>query len=324
MPDSAPAGPAPPFIDFPGWTTVPPPPDSCGATEFTSLAFPADHAALQNFLDITYNRVAGRQRFRVLLNMVFLNVVKSGKVGAAGPPYNQCGTMTETDIGFWLLAGDFREGALLPHAIGGVPAYLFVNNNAAVAGGREIWGYPKTYAQMVVPDEPRSGGPYEVSALAFRHFDPNGQACVQKVLTLQGSNLNFAGSVAVAVALFRVLCGGADALLLEGLLHIPGVPNPFTAPFLPFPVFYLKQFRSAADPTTACYQALLQGPLILQTVRNSGLLTGDWRLDIASLDSLAIITTLGLGAAVDGGVTLRTRTAFWADIDFSAGFGVAL
>jgi hypothetical protein len=308
------------YIELTGWTALPPPPDVCKATEFYCFGFPADRGVCQDFLDQTYNRVAARRQFRVLLDLVFLTIVKSARVGASAPPYSLQGTMAETDIGFWLLAGNYDEDALFPKSIGWVPAYLFVDNPYATAGGREIWGFPKIFATMNLPDTPRSGGPFEVSALAFQEFGPDAQASIQQVMTLQGNDLNYTDASGPAADIFKLLCAAADSSLLLELIGRSGMPGFLgTDAGVPVSVFYLKQFRSAASPTDACYQALLQGPLVLTQIRACGLLTGDWELELFALDSLAFIRNLGLGAPADGKLVLKTKIGFWCDIDIQAG-----
>ncbi len=89
-------------------------------------------------------------------------------------------------------------------------------------------------------------------------------------------------------------------------------------------MFYLKQFRSAADPTIACYQALLSGPLVLDRLRASGLLKGDWEVDLRELDSLPFVSDLGLGTPQGGRLVVRAEHVFWCDIDFTVGNAAAM
>jgi hypothetical protein len=82
----------------------------------------------------------------------------------------------------------------------------------------------------------------------------------------------------------------------------------------------LKQFRAADNPTTACYQALMEGPLALTELRSVGVLVGNWQLELHALDSLAFIRMLGLGVPQGGTLVLQTGVALWADIDFKIGY----
>jgi hypothetical protein len=310
-----------PFIDLPGWTSLPPAASLCRDVEFYGLSFPADRDALQDFLDRSYNVVAGRTQFRVLLGRVFLTIVRAKKIGGVEPPYSTEGTTAETDIGFWMLVGSFAEGALLPHAVTAVPAYLFVDNGYAAAGGREIWGYPKVTATITAPAEMRSAGPFNVSALAFQSFGQDAQTSLQKVLSLQGGAMDFDQTTGSAGDIFRLLCGGADAGPLDFVFNIPPLLD-FIGGGVGsiFPVLLLKQFRAADNPTTACYQALMEGPLALTELRSVGVLVGNWQLELHALDSLAFIRMLGLGVPQGGTLVLQTGVALWADVDFKIGY----
>ena len=63
----------------------------------------------------------------------------------------------------------------------------------------------------------------------------------------------------------------------------------------PFPPGASGRFRSADGSDTAVYQALVEGPLALTTVRQACLLPGVWTLGLGVFDSLPFVTELGLG-----------------------------
>ncbi len=307
------------FADYGGWTSLPPAPDIGRNTEFYAFAIPAEVARCQDFLDRSYNKVAGRQRFRVMLDHVFLTIVRADNLSVVRPPYAAEGTMSETDIGFWLLAGSYADGATVPDRIAWVPAYLFVDNPFAAAAGREIWGFPKIFATIAIPAGPRTGGPFDVSALAIGRFDQQEHARSQQVLLLNGTGLTFMGVDVAAVEVFRLLCARAENSLLDALLSHPDTTAVLGSHGLPVPVFYLKQFRSADKAEIACYQALLGGSLVLNTLRSFGLLSGQWRLELHELDSLPFVRDLGLGVIQDGKLVVTAAHAFWCDMDFTVG-----
>ena len=90
-------------------------------------------------------------------------------------------------------------------------------------------------------------------------------------------------------------------------------------PNIPVPVWYLRQFRSADGSDAAVYQALVEGPLTLTTVRQAWLLPGVWTLELGVFDSLPFVTELGLGEPKDGKVTLTTNLGFYANCDYISG-----
>lgn len=314
------------YANYGGWNTVPPPPYLCNDSTFYTFGFHADLAACQDFLDRSYNAVAGRSQFRVMLDIAFLVVVQSRKVSNATPPFSQEGTMAETDIGLWLVVGNYEPDALLPKSIAFVPTYLFIDNAWSAIAGHDVWGYPKYHATMVLPDTAPSDGPFEVSALAIQKYAPTSHATQQQMLKLSGSQTQVSSSDDLAALsstdIFKKLSTGADQKLLNDLVDNPDMPKFLgTAGGIPFPVFYLKQARSADSTTAASYQALLQGPLDLTAISPGkvGLLTGNWTLELGEFDSLPFVRDLGLGTPTNGKLTLTTTIGLWAEIDFTVG-----
>lgn len=316
------------YIDYGGWLTMPPAPIVGKDTSFYSFAFSANLTACQAFLDRSYNRAAGYSRFRVLLDQVFLNIVQVTRSESPMQPFASEGTMTEADVGFWLLVGDFAPGAILPKSIGWVPAYLFVDNGWATVVGREVWGMPKYHATMTLPDPGAPAtGPFEVSALGIRAFGPTARAGQCQLLKLTGTGFEVSplgGASGTAVVktpseIFKRVCAGADDSLLNKLLSGSTAPSFLGAGGAGLPVFYLKQFRSADSQDAACYQALLQGPLTMTKLHNAGILVGAWSLELNQVDSLPFISDLGLGTPTNGKLDLSASVGIWAQIDFEMG-----
>ena len=322
----------PGYINYAGWNTLPPPPYFCNDTTYYTFLFPAGLCACQDFLDRSYNVVAGGQRFRVLLAQVFLNIVQSRKTGALTPPFSQQGTIAATDIGFWLLVGSYEPGGWLPTSVGFVPAYLFVDNAWSVIAARDVWGYPKYHAAISLPDTAPSWGPFEVSALAIAKFAPTEHASLQRMLKLSGTPsqppsptdrpATAASAAALTAEFFKQACVGADAARLNQLTDHPDIPEFLTTPGgFPSRVFYLKQERSSDSVVTASYQRLLQGDLTVTNMKPGQfrLLSGNWSLELGDFDSHPFIRDLRLGTPTDGKLVLTTTLGFWAEIDFTVG-----
>ena len=322
----------PSYVNYAGWNTLPPPPYFCNDTTFYSFCFPTASKACKDFLDRSYNAVAGGDRFRVLLDLMFLNIVQSRKTGALTPPFSEQGTISATDIGFWLLVGSYEPGGSVPTSVGFVPAYLFVDNAWSVIAARDVWGYPKYPAAISLPETAPSYGPFEVSALAVAKFAPEAHASLQRMLKLSGTPIQSpspadrraaaAGAAVSSVEIFKQLCVGADAAQLKQLTEHPDIPEFLSTPGgFPSQVFYLKQERSSDSTVTASYQTLLQGDLSLTKVKpgKCGLRFGNWSLELGDFDSHPFIRDLGLGTPTDGKLVLTTTVGFWAEIDFIVG-----
>jgi hypothetical protein len=315
------------YINYGGWITLPQPPFNANGADFYSFGFPADHAACQTYLDKTYNVIAGRQRFRVVLDMVFLAYVKNAAIVATTPPFSDQGGMPEIDLGFWLLVGSFDGDALFPTEVAWVPAYLFVDSGLAVTVGREIMGYPKYFSNIAAPATSPSAGPFVASAMLIKTFAPDAIASQQQFLSLSGSNFvatSLENTSASPAEIFARLSGAASPALLK-----PIAEGQYKSKFLfglniSVPVWYLKQFRSADGSDAAIYQTLLEGPLALTTLRHLQFLEGEWTLELGVFDSLPFVMELGLGTPKDGKVTLTTKYGLWASCDYTSGTAVPL
>jgi len=318
------------YLNYSGWITLPRPPFNAKGADFYSFVFPADLEACQSYVDKTYNAIAGRQKFSVLLDVVFLACVKNTAIVATTPPFSNQGGTPEIDIGFWLLVGSYDKGATLPARIAWVPAYLFVDSGLAVSVGREIMGYPKYFANITVPATSPSAGPFTASAMLIRKFSPDAIASQQQFLSLHGTDFsaapaeNISASPNFRAEVFARLSAGASPALLK-----PIASGQYGSQFLfglniPVPVWYLKQFRSAYGSDSAIYQTLLEGPLTLTTLRQAQLLLGKWTLELGAFNSLPFVRELGLGTPKNGTVTLTTNIGFWASCDYTSGTAVPI
>jgi hypothetical protein len=256
---------------------------------------------------------------------VFLFYVKNTAIVPVTPPFSHEGGIPEIDAGLWLLVGSYDGLGILPSAIAWVPAYLFVDCGLAVAVGREIMGYPKYFSNMTSPDSAPSAGPFTASAMLTRTYAPDAIASQQQFLSLQGSNFAvkpLESSAAIAdfhlETFLKLVAGAAEDLLRPFIEGAHGSEFLFRVN-IPVPVWYLRQFRSADGSDAAVYQALVQGPLTLTTVRQAWLLPGVWTLELGVFDSLPFVTELGLGTPKDGKVTLTTNLGFYANCDYISG-----
>ena len=210
------------YIYYGGSSSLPPAPAYCNKSIFYSFAMPADLHRCQLFIDRTFNQVAGYPRFKVMIDQVFLAIITSEEVGSLTPPFRDWGSSTETDMGFWLLVGDYKRGALLPDSLAWAPAFLMVDNPFSTAGGREVWGYPKTMARMVLPTEAPSEGPFEASAVVIKTYAPTAHADWAPVLTLRGAEVDHAPSAGSPIHNLLELISGAAGTLVTALVDLAG------------------------------------------------------------------------------------------------------
>jgi hypothetical protein len=254
-----------------------------------------------------------------LLPYVMAVVAPIQKITSVDPPDSGKGWQTETDIGFWMLVGAGRmdgDEFKLDRVAWYLP-YVWVTTPQAVMSGREVYGFPKGFGWFDLP-APGTIGAVRAETTVLNPYSPSTELKREVVLTLTppaGSDgkpfetLLKEGAAAVKEILAAVL-GRDDGIvevptwrlalnLLEELLkgEVPSV--------------YLKQFRDAADPTRACYQAIVEAGMKITAFHGAGFLPSGYTAWVANYDSHPICSDLGL-AEGDQPVAL----AFYSSADF--------
>jgi hypothetical protein len=88
---------------------------------------------------------------------------------------------------------------------------------------------------------------------------------------------------------------------------------------------FLKQYRDAADPTRACYQAIVEATASRRSaLRKASLLPGDLLVSVRRESGIA--DSLGLQAFARSAATITTRalTAVYMELDFTLAPGAVV
>jgi hypothetical protein len=301
---------APDYIFF-GGSSIPAPPFTCAEVQFFSLPFAGDPSAIGNFVDRTLNAATTPGRYCTIANsnVVFFGVMAANMVGSATPPYDGYGTMAENDVGFWIPVQDTRNSAICWFA-----AYLYVDNPAAVIGGREVWGFPKIPANMQITPADPSQAVIIVSTLAVHYFSPSARFATAEIFRLtpgdNAAKTRVTNNERLAIALRRPpppeLSDDWFQLLL---MLLESASSPFGAPMI-----FLKQLRDAASTSATCYQSVITANATTTVLRGQGFLTGDYTLRLEDYANQPIAGDLGL--------LIGDQTAnfgIWVDLDFTMG-----
>jgi uncharacterized protein with NAD-binding domain and iron-sulfur cluster len=273
------------------------------------LFLDADPACLKTVLDRYLNGPAGGAvDYRPLGARVALVFAHMTHAGSADARDRALGTMPETDVGFWILCADHRH--VIPR-----PAwflhYVFVDSPFAMAIGREVWGFDKSLGSFDFSGGFPQGGPLGVSTIGVERFAPD--AVGERLPLLHVRRAEPGARPAVDPAWRSHDDGLRD--VVRGL-ELPGVESAVelashVAGLTRAPMVFLKQFRDAAEPTRACYQAVVEAPARLTTWRRGGLLTDPWEVELHDLESCPVARELGLTVGVQ-----PARLPFFADFDF--------
>jgi len=224
------------------------------------------------------------------------------------------GWMHETEVSFWIPAATRAN-----HPAWFLP-YLFVDNPYAIAAGREVYGFPKTWGQIEKPASVQNPE-FSVDVWGFAEFDSQAEGKVQRLLETRKSDSaqekppdTWTTWDAARSALIRLLFkdwqleGDADGSVL------------WAETLEKMPLIFLKQFRDATDSRKACYQAVIEAPVQLTTFHGGGFIDAVYTLTCQRLASHPLAETLGLN--VDSSGTLQALASFWLHVDFTLGAGV--
>jgi hypothetical protein len=321
----------PPYIQRGGDLVMAPPLQLLDTTMYSFLV-DADYGALTRMIDQQLNAVtAGISDivYKPLLPMVSIVCADLVQSYSTTPPDSQKGWMGERDFGVWIpvVAGTIERGAWKPGRICWYLPYVFVDNVAAMATGREVYGFFKQTAGLAMPAEPWAPGMFSIDALVIPTFATSSQAEVLRVLTATSCETAVApdgswrtGAEAmtaiwdrIKTAFFDPATGPATGLAISAWDLIKNLVDDLATGDVP--MVFLKQFRDATDPTRACYQAVLEAPAHLEKFY-AGWFTHPHEVSIAAFASHPIVAECGLT-----GHTIRADHGFWVKMDFAMQLG---
>ncbi len=278
---------------------------------------------IQAKLDTMFAEPSGGEvRYTPLTSKLFLSVAEIARIVPQNPIDLARGGVPEIDVTIWSVA--HREGGGLLD-MKWIPLWLGVDNDWAMATGREVYGFPKEICtfdfdpQLPDPADPRS---FMTNAFAIPHYS---QAATPAWLPLfdikpiTGEDFTppessfwdkvegFAETVVERVG--EHIIDGALKIASEQAIAraIKG-----EAVVLPF----LKQFPDAADPTRACYQAIIEAGTTINTFRKGGMTNTDYEITVHSYDTHPFAAELGIAAGPQ-----NVGPAVWVDFDFTMDLG---
>lgn len=255
-----------------------------------------------------------------------------------------------------------------------VSPFIYVDNDLSMTTGRRVYGWPKSMSWL---DRSLSSwtshpvGPsslFSLSAMVFPRAYAGAQQERRVLFDVIHNNVGLADpqfpprlddwlslmtSVPTATVNsiklmndFAQILGGFGLLRGQGLRDLYDAAGRMVRDFNPvspnisFNTVNLKQFRDSEIPDAACYQALVNAPMVLTKFNAGGplgmpqLINGDfsggYRLDLHRYDSQPIIETLGIDVAEErsvGGLSVSSLEPvfpFWMDVDMKYNLGQTL
>ncbi len=258
---------------------------------------------------------------------------------AGEAPDDSLGVLSEVEAAIWVPVHDKITGErywTLP--------YMYVDTAAAMAGGRETYGFPKQHGEIIIDDADPPGS-LHARIPTISTFGPESALTLEDVISVARPSL--ANAPAVEWADATTVChefvadsatahgtpaggGRFQSLVTAGLSAVEGSSRAFAdAPevaallmegFLEgaLPVLLLKQFRSCEDPGSACYQSIVHVDLRIKASRGAARLPDDYVVDLPILAGTPLVADLGLPTQS------RPAVAFALDFDFEVPRGSVL
>jgi hypothetical protein len=243
-----------------------------------------------------------------------------GRLSSGAEGYRDWGYTSEREATFWIAVSDYKkygEDELCKKVELFIP-FIYSDNPWAVAGGRELYGFPKQSSTIRMPGAGQGAGAFEIQTLAYRTLGPDSQAQVSQVLSLERADgepfVHGEPGFSLGDELLERL-----GVLKDELGQLLDFNFEFGSRIIDFlfrpslPMVFLKQFLDVGvgSSTDACYQAIVGAEADQIELKSLRLLLRRFRLRIASLATQPIAQTLGLELDpggqlfIPGGLQLR-------------------
>ncbi|HVV85497.1 MAG TPA: acetoacetate decarboxylase family protein, partial [Kofleriaceae bacterium] len=228
-----------------------------------------------------------------LSGAVAVTLAEVGRAASGSPASSFAGFAHELDLAFWIPVrirapgGVDRTGWCLP--------YLFVDHPHAMATGRELYGFPKTIAQLTYPADPNEPGLYAADTWHVARRGSSGLA-PGRLVTLSPRSPGSPGSPQPARRPSRAAGELASLALLRNRV----------------PLVFLRQLRDVARPERAAFQEIVLAECDVTAIREVTPIPARYVLDLAPSASHPIALELGLREGGHAAVA-----AFTTDFDFT-------
>ncbi|MFM5885591.1 MAG: hypothetical protein ACKOQ3_09765 [Novosphingobium sp.] len=311
------------YVDRPA-ETVQLQPYICRNTQLYGFYLRADKAVIQQRLvdPILNAPTGGALDYRCLSDLVLVSYAKAAQCTSTLPPANQMGWMLENSWTLWvpLLLVKRELGIEVAQRLVFYPAYICVDNSWSLTAGREVYGFPKGYGPVAVPEPGSDPASFAVSTMVIPKYAPSSGGQVLPLMEVTRTGVTSKGAElwqdledAVA-AVGHMLSGSGGKLVVPGfnlLLDLVGLARHEEVPGV-----FLKQFRDTADGTKACYQAIVEAGSFVQKFNSGGLLDGSYQAMLYNYDSHPLADDLGLAAGPH-----PLEFPFQVNMDFTIGQG---
>ncbi|WP_414753479.1 hypothetical protein [Anabaena sp. CCY 9910] len=274
----------------------------------------------------------GEIEYRPAMNYLILTFNKIDSLSSINPPDYDKGTVFEEEAIFWMLTVvGKRVGPLfIAERLAWFMPYLYVNNSPILVSGREVYGFFKQLGTFQIPDLNQEPDLLTVDTLVFKDFSPTSKSIDARLLEVKRVSTGEKHEAIKTWDTFEEAVRAIASLLFENdEIIFPGLQLPFN--LLEYllakivPLVTLKQIRDVENSKKACYQALIESPMQLQTFYGGKLFGfngfGDqFQLKINNFASQPIVQDLGLYKGYSPGsesINIPVKLGFVLNFDFT-------
>jgi hypothetical protein len=301
---SAPEVSNPAYIDYSNDYIIPIP----GAGDDTYLyCFPID-GTYQNMLNVVDQRLNFsplNQKVRYFpLSEKMLLVFSDIKKGyTLDPNYKKYGFLEEKALQIFMpiveCTPDANKNWVAQRILFFIP-YIFIDQPFSLSIGREVFGFEKSLANFEMPDSPATANNFQLNAFGFKNFDKlnpefgkyhpliNSKKTDEKIEEGEWKTHNDAWEH-IKQHLDTKKQNSEFSIGLPFIIH--ELKDLFHKTL---PMIFLKQFRDIADPSKACYQAIVEGNGIADAFLGGWFLGHEYEITIEDVASFPIKEDLGL------------------------------
>ncbi len=315
----------PNFITYGGDLTVQPPFQLDRPSMFC-FWFQSDCQKLQNILDKRLNFANNGKRYVPFTSSVML-IFADTPHAYSGSDQDQ-GFITMNEAVFWILAVEQEQDGnkwKSKRLVWFIP-YIFVDNPVELIAGREVAGYPKALAEVIMPKNFHYANSFVINPSSYAKFGVNSQFMVNRLMSIdnqspESSLMEEVNSASQAIsnmksfaAGFRNSGAGICPNVINGIGDVFRLFDNFMSDLFSaqMPAVFLKQFRSASNDGKACYQAIVESSFVINGFHGAWLLKAqNYSLNINHLDSFPVANDLGFYTGQ------KPTHALWANVSFA-------
>jgi hypothetical protein len=283
------------------------------------FALAADRKKLQAVVDQYFNQPSGGAvDYRALSDYVLassFHIPDSRSTGSEETALNAF--YEEMDLLFFIPVayGKTHDGVFRAERVVWFVPAVFVDTSAAVAEGREVYGFPKLLARCIAPKKADDPAFFSVTTDIYQGDAKGRRLQPAEIFRAKRHDSDKLGDQhATWGAWFDAISGMRDLLKVhsEQKRFGDGLREKVHLFSSDQRLLVLKQFRDAADATRACLLQIVECPITVTGFRGAGLVAGDWTVSIARFPKFTLASDLGI---VGDGAPVKPIAVYWVKLD---------